>query len=90
MLKLVGGALVAVVAAWFWASGSLPDVLAAALVVALGANLGNLLDRAPGRVGKVSLLAFLALCTASHMGQELVGPAVVAGAGAGMLVPDLA
>ena len=59
LLKLVGGGLVAVVVAWPWAEGSLPDLVAAALVVALAANLGNLLDRAPGRVGKVSLVAIV-------------------------------
>ena len=48
LLKLVGGGLVAVVVAWPWAEGSLPDLVGAALVVALAANLGNLLDRAPG------------------------------------------
>ena len=89
LLKLVGGGLVAVVVAWPWAEGSLPDLVGAALVVALAANLGNLLDRAPGRVGKVSLLAIVALAVTSHLAPELTGPALVGGAGVGMLWPDL-
>jgi UDP-GlcNAc:undecaprenyl-phosphate/decaprenyl-phosphate GlcNAc-1-phosphate transferase len=88
LLKLVGGGLVAVVVAWPWA-GSLPRLIAAALVVALAANLGNLLDRAPGRVGKVSLLVFVVLAVTSRLAPELTGPALVAGAGLGMLWPDL-
>jgi UDP-GlcNAc:undecaprenyl-phosphate/decaprenyl-phosphate GlcNAc-1-phosphate transferase len=89
LLKLVGGGLVAVVVAWPWAEGSLPGLIGAALVVALAANLGNLLDRAPGRVGKVSLLVIVVLAVTSHLAPELTGPALVAGAGAGMLWPDL-
>ena len=75
--------------AWPWAEGSLPDLVAAALVVALAANLGNLLDRAPGRVGKVSLLAIVVLAVTSHLAPGLTGPALVGGAGVGMLWPDL-
>jgi len=89
LLKLVGGGLVAVVVAWPWAEGSLPDLVGAALVVALAANLGNLLDRAPGRVGKVSLLAIVVLAVTSHLAPGLTGPALVGGAGVGMLWPDL-
>ena len=70
-------------------AASRPDVLAAALVVALAANLGNLLDRAPGRVGKVSVLVVVVLAATSHLAPELTGPALVAGAGVGMLGPDL-
>jgi UDP-N-acetylmuramyl pentapeptide phosphotransferase/UDP-N-acetylglucosamine-1-phosphate transferase len=89
LLKLVGGGLVAAVAAWPWVGGSLPRLVAAALVIALAANLGNLLDRAPGRVGKVSLLVFVTLAAVSRLDVDLAGPAVIAGAGAGVLVPDL-
>jgi UDP-N-acetylmuramyl pentapeptide phosphotransferase/UDP-N-acetylglucosamine-1-phosphate transferase len=89
LLKLVGGGLVAVVAAWPWVGGSLPRLVAAALVIALAANLGNLLDRAPGRVGKVSLLVFVLLAAVSRLDVDLTGPALIAGAGAGLLSPDL-
>jgi len=89
LLKLVGGGLVAIVASWFWAFGSFPDALAGALVVALAANLGNLLDRAPGRVGKVSLVVFVVLAITSRLDVSLTGTALIAGAGVGMLAPDL-
>jgi hypothetical protein len=89
LLKLVGGGLVAVVAAWPWVGGSLPRLVAATLVIALAANLGNLLDRAPGRVGKVSLLVFVLLAAVSRLDVDLTGPALIAGGGAGLLVPDL-
>jgi UDP-N-acetylmuramyl pentapeptide phosphotransferase/UDP-N-acetylglucosamine-1-phosphate transferase len=89
LLKLVGGGLVAIVVGWPWVGGSLPRLVAAALVIALAANLGNLLDRAPGRVGKVSLIVFVVLAAVSRLDVDLVGPALIAGAGAGMLPPDL-
>ena len=79
----------ALVAAWPWVAGSLPRLVAAALVIALSANFGNLLDRAPGRVGKVSLIVFVLLAVVSRLDVDLVGPALIAGAGAGMLAPDL-
>jgi UDP-N-acetylmuramyl pentapeptide phosphotransferase/UDP-N-acetylglucosamine-1-phosphate transferase len=89
LLKLIGGGLVALVAAWPWVGGSLPRLVGAGLVIALAANLGNLLDRAPGRVGKVSLLVFVVLAAVSRLDVDLTGPALIAGAGAGMLAPDL-
>ncbi len=58
-------------------------------MVALAANLGNLLDRAPGRVGKVSVAVFVVLAVTSHLAVPLTGTALIAGAGVGMLVPDL-
>ena len=89
LVKLVGGALVAVVVAWPWATRILGRLVGATLVVALAANLANLLDRAPGRIIKVSLLAFAVLAVTSHHAPELAGPALVAGAGVGMPWPDL-
>ncbi len=65
LVKLVGGAVVAVAAVTM-----LPDdggtlgilaVLRGAVVVALGANLLNLFDRAPARAGKVGVLWWVAL-----------------------------
>ena len=40
---------------------SLGRLLADGALVALAANLGNLLDRAPGRTTKVALVAFVVL-----------------------------
>ncbi len=89
-VKLLGGAALAIVVV---AAGtehrSLPRLIADAALVALAANLGNLLDRAPGRVTKSGLAAFVVLAIATGAGPELVGVAAVVGAAAGLLIPDL-
>jgi hypothetical protein len=89
-VKLFGGAALAVVVV---AAGTtdrpLGQLVADAALVALAANLANLLDRAPGRVGKVALATGLALVAATGVEPELAGVALVVGAGAGLLVPDL-
>ena len=56
-------------------------------VVALAANLGNLLDRAPGRTTKVALAAATALLLS---GRLPAGPAFAVGATAATLPHDLA
>src|SRR5690606_36375218 len=88
-LKLFGGAAVAVVAVSEWESGAIGRLLADAALVALAANLGNLFDRAPGRVLKVALATFVALVLAVGAVPELAGVALVVGAGAGLLAGDL-
>ena len=55
-------------------------------VVALAANLGNLLDRAPGRTTKVALAAGAALLAAGRLPS---GPAFAVGATAATLGQDL-
>lgn len=89
-LKLLGGAALAVVVV---AAGTedrpLGRLVADAALVALAANLGNLLDRAPGRVGKAVLAAGAVLVVATGFGPELAGMALVLGAGAGLLVADV-
>jgi UDP-GlcNAc:undecaprenyl-phosphate GlcNAc-1-phosphate transferase len=89
ILKLLGGAGVAVVlvATPGFASGR--RLVVDALLIALAANLGNLLDRAPGRAIKVGLLAYVPLAFA--LGTNAIGVAVapVMGAAIGLLVPDL-
>jgi hypothetical protein len=87
LVKLGGGAAVAVIACALLSRGR-GQLLADGALVALAANLGNLLDRAPGRTIKVSLIAFLLLATAASA-AELAAVAVVVGAGAGLLVPDV-
>jgi UDP-GlcNAc:undecaprenyl-phosphate GlcNAc-1-phosphate transferase len=64
---------------------------AVAIVAVQGprSNAANLFDRAPGRTLKVSLVAFLTLVIATGAPAELLGVAVVAGAAAGLLWPDL-
>ena len=88
-LKLFGGAAVAIVAVQGPRSDSLGRVILDAALIALCANAANLFDRAPGRTLKVSLLAFLVLAAATGAPAELLGVAVVVGAGAGLLWPDL-
>jgi UDP-N-acetylmuramyl pentapeptide phosphotransferase/UDP-N-acetylglucosamine-1-phosphate transferase len=90
-LKLFGGGVVAVgLAAMAHRRGD-GDVmvLVDGVLIALAANLGNLFDRAPGRVTKVALLAGVVLGAATLLDERLLGPAVVLGAAAGLLWPDL-
>ncbi len=104
-LKLLGGGALALVLAG--PAGSLGDSAAGgsavwhlfvdALVVALSANLANLLDRAPGRVIKVSALSFWLVLVGAYVAHtvgvddpaRLAGVAVVLGAALSILVHDL-
>jgi UDP-GlcNAc:undecaprenyl-phosphate/decaprenyl-phosphate GlcNAc-1-phosphate transferase len=88
MVKLAGGGAVAVVVVAPVSTG-LTDLLVDAALVALAANLGNLFDRAPGRVTKVGAAAFAVLVVATGATAELAPVAVVVGAALGLLVPDL-
>lgn len=88
-VKLGGGALVALLVAPLRLEAPLPWLLVDGALIALSANLGNLLDRAPGRLAKVALVLGAALVV-GHLGsQASVGLAVVLGATAALLVPDL-
>jgi UDP-GlcNAc:undecaprenyl-phosphate/decaprenyl-phosphate GlcNAc-1-phosphate transferase len=89
MLKLVGGGAVAVVLVA--AAGDVTGwrLIADALLIALAANLGNLLDRAPGRVIKVGVVVYLPLALALGTGAVGVAVAPVIGAAVGLLGPDL-
>jgi hypothetical protein len=89
-VKLFGGAALAIVVVAAGTEGrSLGQLVADAALVALAANLANLLDRAPGRVTKATAVTFAVLAVATGVGAELAGPALVVGAGLGLLVPDL-
>ena len=88
-LKLVGGAAVALVAAYLTGPRSLADLLRDAALIALAANLLNLLDLAPGRAIKVSAIAFVVLVVIGAGDALLRGTAVVVGAALGLLWPDL-
>jgi UDP-GlcNAc:undecaprenyl-phosphate/decaprenyl-phosphate GlcNAc-1-phosphate transferase len=88
-LKLFGGGALAVILV---ATPGFPHgrrLLVDALVVALAANLGNLLDRAPGRTIKAALVAYVPLAVA--LGDAAVGIAVapVVGATCGLVGDDL-
>jgi len=90
-LKLVGGGLLAVVVSGMVHQGGVGALLVDALLVALGANVGNLLDRAPGRTIKVGSFAMVAvlLLASSADRTQLTGVALMLGGALGLLVFDL-
>ena len=83
-LKLAGGALLALAIAA--PSQPLGWWIVDAAVIALGANMANLLDRAPARATKVAVVAFIALIV---VGDDLWPVAVVMGAALGLAVFEL-
>ena len=88
MVKLLGGAAVAAVVVPVVKSGV--DAFARDVVlVALAANLANLLDRRPGRVLKVGLLCAVPLVVLAASPVLLSGAAAVAGAGLALLGFDV-
>lgn len=88
-VKLGGGVAVALVLAGA-VDGDRPGwVLLDGALIALTANLGNLLDRAPGRTLKWGLLCYLPVLVLAGTAAAGVALAVVMGAGAGLLVADL-
>lgn len=88
-LKLFGGAGVAVVlvATPGFATGR--RLLVDAVLIALAANLGNLLDRAPGRTIKAALVAYVPLAIVLGDGAVAVAIAPAMGAAFGLLGDDL-
>ena len=87
MLKLVGGAAVAVVLVATPGFKSGRTLIVDAMLIALAANLGNLLDRAPGRTIKCALLAYVPL--AIVLGTSPAGVAIAPAMGAAIaLLPD--
>ncbi len=89
LLKIVGGAAVALVLAAAPGFVSGKRLLSDAVLIALAANLGNLLDRAPGRVIKVGLVAWLPLAFVAGTGAVGVAIAPVIGAFLGLFGDDL-
>ncbi len=88
-LKLFGGAAVAVVlvATPGFASGR--RLLVDAVLIALAANLGNLLDRAPGRTLKFGLVAYVPLALVLGTGTAGIAIATAMGAAFALLPDDL-
>ncbi|HEX5616281.1 MAG TPA: hypothetical protein VFZ83_14100 [Acidimicrobiia bacterium] len=88
-VKLAGGAAIAIVlvASPGFASGR--RLIVDAVLIALCANLGNLLDRAPGRTLKVGVLAYVPLAIALGGGAVGVALAPVMGAALALLRDDL-
>ena len=88
-LKLLGGAVVSLLVVAPIVGESPGRLVADAALVALCANLANLLDRAPGRTVKVGAGAFVLLALAVERKAALSGTAVVVGAALGLLLDDL-
>lgn len=91
-LKLVGGGCVAVIVCAPYARldrGSTLHLLRDAALVALAANLGNLFDRAPGRVLKVSAVTLAVVGLVASYESAFVGPAIVLGISLALLPGDL-
>ena len=88
-LKLLGGAAIAVVIAGARDPHSFGRLIADAALIALAANLANQLDRRPGRVTKVAVVAFVVLALAAANEDAVEGVAVIVGATAALFVDDL-
>lgn len=89
LLKLVGGAGVAVVLVAFPGFPDGRNLIVDALLVALAANLANLFDRAPGRTIKFACVAYVPLAFALGVSGPGVAVAPVIGAALGLLGDDL-
>jgi len=89
LLKLVGGAGIAIVVAAEPGFITGKRVIADALLIALAANLGNLLDRAPGRTIKAVLVAYVPIAVVLGTGAVGIAVAPVMGAALGVLPGDL-
>ncbi|CAN5504505.1 hypothetical protein BH20ACT2_BH20ACT2_22160 [soil metagenome] len=87
-LKLFGGGALALVLA-APASDSGARLVGDALLIALAANLANLLDRAPGRAVKAALVAYVPVAVVAGAGPVGLGLASVMGATVGVLPDDL-
>lgn len=88
-VKLFAGAALAVTVVSVLEPAAVGRLLADSALVALTANLANLLDRAPGRVTKASLVAFGILLAGTGSDDALAGIALVMGGAAGLLWQDL-
>lgn len=89
LIKLGGGASVALVVAGTVLGDQPARIVVDAALVALAANLGNLFDRAPGRTLKVGLVVYAPLAIVAGTSATGLALAVVAGAAIGLLPGDL-
>jgi len=89
LAKLAGGAALALVLAAAAHGDTGVQPLVDGALVALAANLGNLLDRAPGRTTKFALAAYVPVAAVCGTGPTGVASAVVLGGALGLLPEDL-
>lgn len=90
MIKVVGGGAVALLTVSMLGQGDATalGMLRDGATLALAANLGNLLDRAPGRTTKCVVVVFVGTAFVARS-PALLAPALAVGAGIGLLAPDL-
>lgn len=88
-VKLGGGVAVALVLAGMFAGDQPARVVIDAALIALAANMGNLLDRAPGRTIKWGLVAYAPIAVAAGDAAAGIALAVVAGSALVLLVGDV-
>ena len=79
LVKLVGGALWSLLTAALVTDGGAVVVFRNAVLLAAGANLANLFDRAPGRSTKVAVVAATVLAVAVGLTPTLVPAALAIG-----------
>ena len=89
VLKLLGGAAVVIVIVAMPGFKSGRTLIVDAALIALAANLGNLLDRAPGRTIKFGLVAYVPIAIAVGTTPIGIAAAPVMGASLGLLPDDL-
>jgi UDP-N-acetylmuramyl pentapeptide phosphotransferase/UDP-N-acetylglucosamine-1-phosphate transferase len=89
-LKLFGGGAAALIACAAVDGSRVGRLVVDAALVALAANLANLLDRAPGRSLKVGGACFVVLAAVAGLDRDLAGVAVATGALLALLPADLA
>ncbi|MEX2100766.1 MAG: hypothetical protein WEB19_05065 [Acidimicrobiia bacterium] len=89
LLKLVGGVSVAVVLVATPGFKSGRTLLVDGVLIALAANFGNLLDRAPGRTLKAAFVMYVPLAIVLGVGPTGVAISVVMGAAFGLFGDDL-
>ncbi len=88
-MKLFGGGVVAIVLTAAPGEVSGRRLLADAALVALAANLGNLLDRAPGRTIKAGMIVYVPIALVAGTSPVGLALAPVVGAAVGLLPADL-
>jgi UDP-N-acetylmuramyl pentapeptide phosphotransferase/UDP-N-acetylglucosamine-1-phosphate transferase len=87
-IKAIGGVAVGMIAGGLWELKLLPAVLDA-LVVALAANLLNLLDRRPGRATKAFFVVWIPLAASAWATPYFPVSSVVAAAAGAWMAADL-
>ena len=87
--KLVAGGALALMLASVTAGDSAGRLLVDGALIALAANLANLLDRAPGRVIKAGVVAYVPLAVVAGTGAAGLAVAPVVGCTLGLLPDDL-